>query len=136
MRLVLDTNVLVAALISPAAPPHRLYEAWRERRFDLVSCALQLEELRRVSRYPKLATRVAPHLVGRVINELRLLTLWIEVLPTIERSPDPYDNFLLALAEAGEADFLVSGDKRGVLALGSHGRARIVTASAMVDLLS
>jgi predicted nucleic acid-binding protein len=42
----------------------------------------------------------------------------------VRRSPDPADNFLLALAEAGNADYLVTGDKSGLLALASHKSAR------------
>ncbi|MDP2367888.1 MAG: PIN domain nuclease, partial [Rhodoferax sp.] len=41
---------------------------------------------------------------------------------------DPNDAFLFAMALAGEADYLVTGDRRaGLLQLGSAGRARIVT---------
>jgi predicted nucleic acid-binding protein len=41
---------------------------------------------------------------------------------------DPNDAFLLAMALAGEADYLVTGDHRaGLLQRGSHGRTRIVT---------
>jgi hypothetical protein len=42
-------------------------------------------------------------------------------------SPDPADNFLLAMAEVGKADYLVTGDGKHVLSLGRHGRTRIVT---------
>ena len=50
MRVVLDSNVLLSALISPHGAPHRVYEAWRERRFDLVTCPTQLDEIRRASK--------------------------------------------------------------------------------------
>jgi predicted nucleic acid-binding protein len=41
---------------------------------------------------------------------------------------DPNDVFLLAMALAGEADYLVSGDRRsGLLQRGSAGRTRIVS---------
>lgn len=41
---------------------------------------------------------------------------------------DPNDVFLLSMAWAGEADYLVTGDRRaGLLQLGSAGRTRIVT---------
>ena len=36
MRLILDTNVLIAALITRGTPPDALYEAWRDGRFTLV----------------------------------------------------------------------------------------------------
>lgn len=47
-------------------------------------------------------------------------------------SPDPNDDYLLALALAGEADVLVTGDKRDLLSLGHHGRTRIMAASSFL----
>ena len=55
-------------------------------------------------------------------------------LPKISRSPDPDDNHLLALAEAGQAQFLVTGDKR-VLSLKRHKSTRIITPAALIHLL-
>ncbi len=52
MRVILDTNVLLGALISPSGPPETIYRAWRAARFELVTSPAQLDELRRVSRYP------------------------------------------------------------------------------------
>lgn len=54
MRVVLDTDVLLSAQISPHGAPDIIYPAWRADRFDLVACGVQLGELRRVGRYPKL----------------------------------------------------------------------------------
>jgi putative PIN family toxin of toxin-antitoxin system len=70
VRVVLDTNILFSALISPHASPHRIFLAWREGRFELVSCRTQLDEIRRASRYPKLARILQPHRVGMLINAL------------------------------------------------------------------
>jgi len=50
----------------------------------------------------------------------------------VNRSRDPGDNFLLAMSEAGAAQYLVTGDKHDVLALKRHGTTRIVTARAML----
>jgi len=54
MRVVLDTNILLSALISPHGSPDIIYRAWRAARFELVTSTTQLDELRRASRYPKL----------------------------------------------------------------------------------
>ena len=54
MRVVLDTNILFSALISPHGAPDAIYRAWRSARFELVTSGAQLEEIRRASRYPKL----------------------------------------------------------------------------------
>jgi predicted nucleic acid-binding protein len=56
-------------------------------------------------------------------------------LPQVDVSPDPGDNFLLAMAQAGKTDFLVTGDKRDVLALKTFGTTRIVTVRQMLDKL-
>lgn len=132
MRVVLDTNVLVAALISPFSPPHTIYQAWRASRFQLITSVVQLEELRRVSRYPKIKAILPAHRVGAMINNIQNATV-LEVLPALPdaiAASDPTDTFLLAMSLAGEADYLVTGDSRaGLLQRGNIGRTRIVTPS-------
>lgn len=128
MRVVLDSNVLLSALISPHAPPHLIYTAWRKGRFELISCSYQIEEIRRASRYPRLQRILQGHRVGAMINHLQETTLVDLPAQTETAVRDPHDAFLLALAEAGHADALVTGDQSaGLLELGSHNRARIVT---------
>lgn len=130
MRVVIDTNILFSALISPHAPPHRIFVAWQEGRFDLVCCRIQLDEIRRASRYPKLARILQPHRVGTLINQIERGAL-VEDLPRDVAADDPDDAFLLALAQAGRADVLVTGDKRaGLLKRGHHGPTRILTPAA------
>lgn len=130
MRVILDTNVLLGALISPSGPPDTIYRAWRAARFDLVTSAAQLDELRRVSRYPKLKTLLPAHRVGVMVNNLQraIVLAPLPPLPDGIEASDPNDAFLVAMALAGEADHLVTGDRRaGLLQRGSIGRARIVT---------
>ena len=70
-----------------------------------------------------------------MVNELRELAETIGSLPRVERSSDPTDDFLLALSEAGKADYLVTGDKSGLLALTRHVATRIVSARDFAALL-
>jgi putative PIN family toxin of toxin-antitoxin system len=134
MRVVLDTNILLSALISPHGTPHRVYEAWQARRFELVTCATQLEELRRASRYPKLRDLLQPHRVGAIVNALAANAAPDPPLGRHE-ADDPDDAWLLALAEASGADWLATGDRRsGLLARGRIGRARIVTAAVFCKI--
>lgn len=51
MLVVLDTNILFSALISPHGAPDVIY-AWRSARFELVTSRAQLDEIRRASRFP------------------------------------------------------------------------------------
>jgi hypothetical protein len=130
MRVILDTNVLLGALISPHGPPDIIYRAWRAARFELVTSTVQLEELRRVSRYPKLKTILPAHRVGTIVNNLQRAI----VLDTLPPPPDdmdlsdPNDIFLLSMALASDSDYLVTGDRRaGLLQRGKAGRTRIVS---------
>jgi hypothetical protein len=128
VRLVVDTNILVSALLTSVSLPGHLVALWREGRFDLLTTPEQVDELMRVSRYPKVRSRLTPALAGRLINELRDIAIVVRSLPTITICRDPYDNYLLALAEAGQADFLITGDKRDLLGLRLHKGTRIFTA--------
>ena len=135
MRVVLDTNILLSALINRYGTPAQLIAGWRERRYDLITSSEQLIELGDVARRPVLRARIVPATVGRLIRDLRKLAEVLTRLHAVERSADPADNFLLAMAEAGNANYLVSGDRRGVLALGTHGITQIVRARDFLDVL-
>ncbi len=135
MRVVLDTNILLSALINRHGIPAQLIVAWRERRYDLLTSTEQLLELGGVARRPVLRARIIPSTVGRLIRDLRKLAEVLTRLPDVDRSADPADNFLLAMAEAGAADYLVSGDRRGVLDLGTHGVTQIIKARDFLTVL-
>jgi predicted nucleic acid-binding protein len=94
MRVVLDSNILFSALISPHGPPHRIHEAWRATRFALVTCSLQLEEIRRASRYPQFRDVLRAHRVGRMVNDLQG-ALPIDGLSPDYEAADPHDSWLL-----------------------------------------
>ena len=91
MRVVLDTNVLLSALISPDGPPDTIYRVWR------------------ASRYPKFKSGFQPHRVGAMVNNLQR-ALVLSQLPSDVEADDPFDAYLLAMAIAGDADYLVTGD--------------------------
>ena len=132
MRVILDTNVLLGALISPYGPPDVIYRAWRATKFELVTSTAQLEELRRVSRYPKLKTILPAHRVGTMINNMQRAIVIVNLPPPPDdmNLNDPDDVFLLSMALASEADYLVTGDRRaGLIQQGSAGRTRIVPPS-------
>ncbi|QTD44680.1 putative toxin-antitoxin system toxin component, PIN family [Ottowia testudinis] len=132
MRVVLDTNILISALIGRATPPRQIYEAWRRGRVELLCCEAQLDEVREVTRRVAVRLRIRPAEAGRMVNDLRALTRWMHTLPAVQRSPDPKDDYLLALAEAGAAQAIVTGDKSGLLDLRQHAGAAILTARAFV----
>ena len=132
MRVVLDTNILVSAIIAPAGNPAAIYNAWEQGKFTLLTCAEHLDELRATLQKPRVADLIKPYKAGRLVNQIKRLAEEVGQLPRLKRSPDPGDNYLLALAEAGRADYLVTGDKSGLLMLTRHKSARIITARDFV----
>ena len=133
MRVVLDTGILIAALITTDTPPALIYQAWRKKRFELITSEWQLDEFRRVTRYTKLRRFLKPAEAGHLVNSLRHQAIVLEKLPTVELSPDPDDNPVLAMAEASQAQFLITGDKKDLLALGKIGGTHIVTARQFAE---
>ncbi len=135
MRVVLDTGVLIAALITADTPPDQVYQVWRKKRFTLITSVWQLAEFRRASRYERVKKFLNPAEAGNLINGLKRHATVLAELPEVDLSRDPQDNPVLAMAIAGKADYLVTGDRRGLLSLKRVGAARIVTAAEFLKIL-
>ncbi len=83
-----------------------------------------------------MSERIKPHRAGLLVNQIKRFAEDVGPLPSVERSTDPSDDFLLALSEAGKADYLVTGDKGGLLALDRHKTTRIISAGAFAALFA
>jgi putative PIN family toxin of toxin-antitoxin system len=133
LRVLLDANVIVSALLSRIGAPARLIGLWLGGAFDIVVCPTLLVEVERALAYPKIRSRVERADADEV---LRFLREEAEVVPDPEGQPavrtdDPGDDYLLALA-ARENVLLVSGDKH-LLALGDE--AAVVSPRDFLDAL-
>ena len=120
MRAVVDTNVLVAALLSSSGAPAQLLRAWRVGAFELIVSPNLIDELERALQYPKLRVRI-PLADGLAFIDLlrRRADLRDDPAgPPPVKSTDPKDNYLLTLAAASQA-VIVSGD-RHLLDLSDH----------------
>lgn len=110
-RVVLDPGVLVAALISKKGAPAQLLLEWRAGHFELAVSPLLLRELGRVLTRDKFRRYVsldeAEHYVRMILRGATLVEDPPEPPPL---TPDPGDDYLMALASAAGARFLVSGD--------------------------
>ena len=112
MRVVLDPNVLVSALISPAGPPREILTAWIQGRFELVASLALLTELGDVLARPRLRRWVSAPSAAEYVEGLAEEALVIDdPAPQPGLSPDPDDDYLITLARAGAADYLISGDR-------------------------
>jgi len=111
-RAVLDTNVLVSALISPGGPSAALLLELRAGAFELVVSPLILEELADVLARPKLRAYASPGEAAAYLDLVRGLATQVHDPPPsgLALCADPDDEFLLDLARAASADAMVSGD--------------------------
>jgi len=134
IRAVLDTNVYVAALLSSAGAPALLVRALGDGLFDAIVCPRLLTELRGVLQRPKIAECVDMETASAVVRWLERVTIDVPD-PDIIRSvsPDPDDDYLIALALIGRAQVIVSGDAH---LLGSQDTTpRIVSPAVFADLV-
>ena len=112
MRAVLDPNVLVSAAISPNGPPRQILTAWADERFVLIISPAVLDELADVLARPKLQRFITAVLAVAFIDGLATDAVIVQDPPDPpDLSPDPDDDYLIALARTASADYLVSGDR-------------------------
>lgn len=131
MRVLLDTNVLVSAVLFGGLPRELVRRALRGD-FEVVTSPGLMTELEDV-----LVERfsVGEELARVVRSEYELLAIVVRpaVVPRLVRDPD--DDAVLAAAVSGEVDFVVTGDQ-DLLALGTHEGRGIVTPRAFQDRLN
>ena len=96
MRIVLDSNVLVSALVTKGTPPDQLYQAWLRNEIELVTCAAQIDELADVLSRPKLRKYVDRADAAQLVADIHLRAIVVRDMPTPRRSPDPKDDAILA----------------------------------------
>jgi putative PIN family toxin of toxin-antitoxin system len=131
MLVLLDSNILISALLAPYGTPARIVDFWRDSGFQLLTCQQQIDEIREASRTPKFRVRLQPHHIGAMLNHLYGATVWSGPLPHRHEAADPSDSYLLDLIEVAQPDYAVTGDKRsGLLQLDKLGRTKILGASA------
>ena len=132
MRAVLDPNVLTSAVLSSTGAPAQVLSHWRAGAFDLVVSDRLLDELGRALRYPKLRSRITPAEAADLVRLLQAAgVVALDPPEPPRRSPDPGDDYLIALAEAERA-LLVSGDQH---LLGLAAAFPIRSAAQFLDLL-
>jgi putative PIN family toxin of toxin-antitoxin system len=130
-RFVLDTNVLISALMLSQSKP-RL--AWNQARRTGVILASHetLQELASVLRRPKLAAYVSPSESTAFLTDLARVVEPVPIRERVELCRDPRDDKFLELALAGRADFLLTGDA-DLLALHLFRGTAILTPAAYLD---
>jgi hypothetical protein len=137
MRVALDVNVFVSALILSQGASARVLDRWRDEAFEVVVSTAILSELERVLHYPRLRQKynLPDQDIQRFIQLLRKFA--VEVVPTEELDvvqEDAADNRYLECAAAGGATVIVTGD-RHLLYLGQYEAIQILSPAGFLALL-
>lgn len=132
MRAILDTNVIVSGLLNPKGNARLVLAMAFARKFDLIVSAELFAEYDAVIRRPKFRFRSEE--IDEALAELRRVGEVVKPTGTVSESPDDSDNRFLECAEAGSADYLVTGNT-------SHfpkqwGTTQVVTVRRFLEVLT
>ncbi len=120
LRLVLDTNIVIAGLLW-SGPPRHLLDLAIDEAVTLYSSPVLLDELAHSLAYPKFAARIARYATSVESLSARYAALVSVVVPQIVPHVvrDADDDHVVAAALTARADLIVTGDN-DLLCLGSH----------------
>jgi putative PIN family toxin of toxin-antitoxin system len=112
IRVTLDVNVLASGFPAEAGTPSDLIQRWTNLEYELVLSAHILEGLERTWQKPYYQLRYSSQRVGDALSLLRTAATIVVPATTVSGvGEDEEDDLVLATALAGNADFLVTGDK-------------------------
>ena len=112
MRLVIDTNVLVSALLNPGRVPHRAVTVLCLQRCTVLYDRRIAEEYRSVLSRPKFGSIPRDRIDALLASVLAVGKDLGEVSPWTGELPDADDRPFVEVALAGMADALVTGNVR------------------------
>ena len=140
MRVLVDTNVLISILLKPSegGPVRAFFHAFVAGRFTLLLPEWLIDELTNsVLSKPRFAKRISTTQLNRFTTLLRASAEQIAEIetpiPALSRDPD--DDYVLAYALVGNADYLVTGDKDLLALQGLIAGLEIVTPARFVEIL-
>lgn len=136
IRVILDTNVLISLSLGGGPTIKRIGAAWLSGELTLLLSEELLDEFVEVAHRHHLITRFeSSEAIRAFADDLRAAGELVSISEPYPKAPDEADRFLLALARAGGAEVLVTGDK-ALLALGRFEDTLILSPRAFLERLS
>ena len=130
MKIVLDTNVLVAGLLSPFGTPAQALQLILAGKVDLCVDARILTEYRDVLARPKFGFDADA--VADLMEFIEQIAETVAPTPWGLELPDPADAMFLEVAHAGQADYLVTGNLKHFPAR-KRRQVKVVTPAQFID---
>jgi putative PIN family toxin of toxin-antitoxin system len=134
MKIVLDTNVLISALIKSGKPRELILKIAKEKVQVILSKEI-LKEFIEVTDDPRIKKYVQEDTKIRFLKAIGSISSVVRVKSKFKvLKEDPDDDIVLRTAHDGKADYIISGD-RHLLSLKRFKKIKIVTVAQMLDLL-
>ncbi|HXM45136.1 MAG TPA: putative toxin-antitoxin system toxin component, PIN family [Bryobacteraceae bacterium] len=130
-RVVIDTNVVVSALLQPLGPSAAVFLLAAGGALQMCVSGDVYFEYEEVIRRPRLA--LAEEAIAATLQKIRERGLWVKPTETIKACSDPDDDIFLECAHAARADYLVTGNLKHFPR--SSAGTLIVTPRSFLDLL-
>jgi putative PIN family toxin of toxin-antitoxin system len=134
IRVTLDVNVLVSGFTVSNGAPAQLIERWQAREFDVVLSEAMLNEAVDVWQRPYWAARYSPNQIQRTLLLLQARARVVIPADVHGVAEDEEDDLVLATAIAGNAAFLVTGDKF-LQAIGQYQNVVILSPRQFLEIL-
>lgn len=131
-RVVLDTNIIVSALLVPAGTQASVLLLAFRGDIALYLSAPVLAEYEEVLRRPRF--KLQPRHIETALRDIRKVGRLVEPTHPLSISPHESDNRFLECAEAAEADYLVTGNTRHFPQ--THKQTKIITGRRLLDILA
>jgi putative PIN family toxin of toxin-antitoxin system len=131
IREVIDTNILVSALLQPEGLPAAVWMLALSGNVQLCISDAIFAEYDEVIRRPRF--KRSAHVIEGTLRSIRKLGYWVTPIVRVEECTDPDDNMFLECAQAAEADYLVTGNLRHFP--GRWKMTKVLSARELIELL-
>jgi uncharacterized protein len=132
IRVVLDTNILVSALLQPLGPPAQVFVLALGGSIQLCVSGSVYAEYEEVISRPRFAR--SADLIAATLQAIRENGIWVRPTERVTACADPDDNIFLECAQAANADYVVTGNLKHFPP--SWAESRVVTPRWLLDNLT
>jgi len=134
LRIIIDTNLWISFLLS-RKESHILHFLSNPNKYTVLFRVELFEELRDVLYRPKFAKVFGEARLLKFLALIKQKTLFIDVVSEMNVCRDKEDNFLLAMAKDGFADYLLTGDN-DLLVLEKVGECQVLKLSQFLEIIN
>ena len=137
MIVVLDTNMIISAVLSPTGTVAEIINLWEQEAFEVATSAALIAELRRALTYERVRkfVKLTAEELERLLRFYTSAAIMVESeIKLDEVQEDPDDNRVLECALASQASYIVTGDNH-LLKLGEFEGIVILSPAGFLTLL-